>query len=84
MCAIRWMLGFDCPGCGLLHAFWYLAQGDVGTSVHWHPMGVVFVFWAGLLLGQRVRWLQLSALMNRIVAHSVLAGLFVTWMIKLF
>jgi hypothetical protein len=36
-CLWRTLTGLPCPGCGMIHAFLALAQGDVRAACHYNP-----------------------------------------------
>lgn len=79
-CAISYLLGFDCPGCGLLRSIGALMQGEFQQSIFWHPMGVLV-----LLLGMNGWWLKkvLTKRGSKIVSYVFLFGLFFHWSLKM-
>ena len=46
-CPFHHITGLDCPGCGMTRAAYWLAKGDVGIAVSYHPF--VLPFAAGWL-----------------------------------
>jgi hypothetical protein len=68
-CLLKYVTGFDCPGCGGTRAAWYLLHGDVPAAARHHAVFVfavpfllyVYVAWAGRrLFGWRLPQLRLS------------------------
>lgn len=57
MCPFRLCTGAACPGCGLTRSALTLLQGEVATSVRFHPLLIVFVAQAliALALGRTLR-----------------------------
>lgn len=50
-CLWRAMTGLPCPGCGMIHAFLSLAQGNLGAAWEFNPGSVVaatILVWAGI------------------------------------
>ncbi|MCU1238280.1 MAG: hypothetical protein JWP63_6247 [Candidatus Solibacter sp.] len=51
LCAFRWITGRACPLCGLTHAVFALAKGNIGAALHYHalsPLAVLLIaaaFW---------------------------------------
>jgi len=43
ICMFKLMTGMPCPGCGLTRSVVALLHGDLTTSLHFHPLGVLFV-----------------------------------------
>jgi hypothetical protein len=39
ICASRWLLGVECPGCGLTRSFVALASGQLSQSLTFHRLG---------------------------------------------
>ena len=35
------MAGFECPGCGMTHAFVHLTHGQWRESIRWHRVGAL-------------------------------------------
>jgi Protein of unknown function (DUF2752) len=52
-CLLKYVTGFDCPGCGGTRAAWYLLHGDVPAAARHHA---VFVFAVPFLLYMYVAW----------------------------
>ena len=45
MCAVKWFLGFPCPGCGLLHALAAALRGSWAEAFSFYPIWpLVLVF----------------------------------------
>jgi hypothetical protein len=47
-CPFKVATGLPCPGCGLTRSSVALLHGDLGTSLYYHPLGVVMI--AGAVL----------------------------------
>ncbi|MHC5021045.1 MAG: DUF2752 domain-containing protein [Planctomycetota bacterium] len=54
ICAFEIWTALPCPGCGMTRSMTCLAQGDLLSSVTYHPFGVVF---APLLAFALLAWL---------------------------
>ena len=92
LCAVHYMLGLSCPGCGFTRSIVALIHGDVARSIGWHPMGIVAmlilsIVWlrslVGLVfpsIGERFRFRSQSV---RLLSHAFVAGLFVQWLFYL-
>ena len=92
LCAVHYMLGLPCPGCGFTRSIVALIHGDVVQSVRWHPMGIVamlilFIVWLRSLLslgfpvvGERFRFQSQSV---KLLSHAFVAGLFIQWLFYL-
>jgi Protein of unknown function (DUF2752) len=52
-CLLKYVTGFDCPGCGGTRAAWYLLHGDLPAAARHHA---VFVFAVPFLLYMYVAW----------------------------
>jgi len=39
-CGFRFVLGADCPGCGMTRALLALLRGDPAGSFRWHPLAI--------------------------------------------
>ena len=52
-CLLKYVTGFDCPGCGGTRAAWYLLHGDVPAAARHHA---VFVFAVPFLLYMYLAW----------------------------
>ncbi len=68
-CLVKYVTGFDCPGCGGTRAFWYLLHADLPAAARHHLVFVfavpfvayVYAAWAGRkLFGWRLPALRLS------------------------
>lgn len=53
-CAMHEMTGLHCPGCGGTRAFFFLAHGDLLTSIRYNPWALVLVVGLGIWAGKRV------------------------------
>lgn len=79
LCALRFLTGLDCPGCGLLRSLVALVRGDLEASVVWHPMGVLVALWAlSFWWWRRVR---LSKQAQRWIGYAIVGGFFVPWIV---
>ena len=45
LCLFHRLTGWDCPGCGIGRALFWLARGDVRRSVAFHPAAPVLLAW---------------------------------------
>jgi Protein of unknown function (DUF2752) len=52
-CLLKYVTGFDCPGCGGTRAAWYLLHGDVPAAARHHA---IFVFAVPFLLYMYLAW----------------------------
>ncbi len=52
-CLVKYVTGFDCPGCGGTRAAWYLLHGDLPAAARHH---LVFVFAVPFLLYLYAAW----------------------------
>lgn len=43
LCPFRHITGYSCPGCGMTRACASLARGEIGASLHFHPLASVFI-----------------------------------------
>ena len=66
-CLLKYVTGFDCPGCGGTRAAWYLLPGDVPAEVAWTLGLDAWTSMATRPLGE-VRQLALSAQPSRYLA----------------
>ena len=79
LCTFRNLTGFDCPGCGLTRSVAALLHGDVGGSLHAHPLGaVVFLLGLGLWGSALASWAKRGRLVSPIGARTP------TWTIAAF
>lgn len=91
LCAVRYILGMNCPGCGFVRSVAMLLHGNIQKSVSFNPMGIVGVilisviwineFVIGYIFKREVR---VGAAGIRIVGIAFVAGLFVQWFIYLY
>lgn len=45
LCGFKYLLGIDCPGCGLTRSFLSLARGNIGAAVHYNAAGpLIYLF----------------------------------------
>jgi hypothetical protein len=81
-----------CPGCGLTRATFFLLQGKVQDSLHFHAfapivlLGLVIVFAAAVLPeDKRQRWLDWVIVIEQRtgVVMILLAVLFLYWLARL-
>jgi hypothetical protein len=42
-CGLRWLLGIDCPGCGMQRAFVALLRGDLISSFRYNAATLPFL-----------------------------------------
>ncbi len=70
MCAVKWMLGFPCPGCGLMHALWAVVH------LQWKVAFVFFPIWPVFILFVVLR-------RNHTVGRFFLGALLVQWMVRM-
>ena len=50
LCPFQALTGLPCPGCNMTTALYWLAKGDPGRSLWYHPMAVPTLLAAGLCL----------------------------------
>ena len=97
-CPFKVATGLPCPGCGLTRSSVALLQGDLGTSLYYHPLGVAMVagavvvglvdlvvWWRGCRTGAEP--LPPSWIMERIFATPApwiaIAALAIVWVVRL-
>jgi hypothetical protein len=56
LCPFRLLTGLPCPGCGLTRSIGVLAQGNLQLSLNFHPLGIVIVFIALLIMFFPIRF----------------------------
>ncbi|GAB7043215.1 MULTISPECIES: DUF2752 domain-containing protein [Catenuloplanes] len=57
-CIVKYLTGFDCPGCGGTRAVWYMMHGDIPAAARHHAVllfavpfvAYLYVAWAGKAL----------------------------------
>lgn len=81
LCAVKRMIGINCPGCGFVRSVFALLNGDVRQSILLNPMGSVAAFIVSCLwLKELFKYkFQLSPKVVNFVALAFVAGLFVQW-----
>lgn len=91
-CPLLHFAGLPCPGCGLTRATFFLLQGKVQDSLHFHAfapivlLGLVIVFAAAVLPeDKRQRWLDWVIVIEQRtgVVMILLAVLFLYWLARL-
>jgi hypothetical protein len=97
-CPFKVATGLPCPGCGLTRSSVALLHGDLGTSLYYHPLGVVMIVGAVIVgLVDLVVWwrgrrpgaepLPPSWIMERIFATPApwiaIAALAIVWVVRL-
>lgn len=45
-CPLERIIGIPCPGCNMLSALYHLLHGDIQTALFFHPLVIVFCFYA--------------------------------------
>jgi len=86
-CGSRWLLGIDCPGCGLTRSTVYLMHGHLAESLKMHRLGwpilllivshIPYRVWC--LSGNRAR-IPWSGLADRILWGGLIGLLYLNWM----
>lgn len=77
-CPMVIVTGFPCPGCGLSRAVWFLLTGQLGRSLHLHPLAffwIVFILYFSAnryILGKRVTKAMTAALAVLVAATLIL------------
>lgn len=74
-CPFLWFTGIPCPGCGMTRAFLALVQGDFLAAFGYHPLFLLVLVYAGILL---ISW---AARSYRIVRSRWFTGIFITAML---
>ena len=46
LCPLKMLTGFPCPSCGITKSIVYLYEGDILTSLSYHLLGPIVVFFA--------------------------------------
>ena len=81
-CIPRLITGIPCPSCGMSRAWLALLRWDLISALRYHPM-----FWCVPVLGLYLLFdgkLFPHAKVNTWVLGSILAGLFLVWIARLF
>lgn len=79
-CPYAWLLGIECPGCGMTRAYLALLKLDFTKAFSMHPMFwsvpilLVYYFLDGELF--KVKWL------NNAILILIFAGFFINWFVK--
>lgn len=90
-CTIRFMLGFDCPGCGMTRSLAMLAHGQIMRSIDFNPMGPV-LFLIGCYVWLRLFYIKVTGRSDEAIASragskfigtAFLAGLMLQWFIHI-
>ena len=86
LCAIKRMIGINCPGCGFVRSVFALVNGNVRESIDYNPMGIVaFILLGVLWLSQFVikplfkKDFRPSSHVMYVVSLSFVAALFINW-----
>lgn len=91
-CAVKHMLGIDCPGCGITRSVVALVHGELRESVDLNPMGIVAAvvmtyLWLKAALAQFVLRRGVGPLMSpggiKLISAAFVAGLFIQWFVYL-
>lgn len=91
LCAVRFFLGIECPGCGLTRSMLSLIRGDFSESIQFHPMGILIALVAIYLtvraLGNLFFDFRMKPLLGdkakMIVTAGFLVGLFGQWCVRI-
>lgn len=86
-CPIERILGFPCPGCNMLSAIYHLFRLDLCTALYFHPLVIVFVFYAFMELVFYLKYKSLhtkQARNLRIVFFVLLFLVYVYRMVTIF
>ena len=68
LCPVMRFYHIPCPGCGLTKSFIFLYRGDLATSIHFHPFGIIIVCVLCLfMLLAIIDWIGNFNLFNKIV-----------------
>ena len=61
LCYFKGLTDIPCPGCGMTRAGACLIRGEVGQSIHYHPLGIAIIpalAFLGILAVAPPRWRQ--------------------------
>ena len=82
-CPFHSITGIECPGCGMTRACIALGRGDIGNALHYHPLSIGLVLFAGgfALAPCRMRryWRFLSQSTRSAVTWSLLVLVLGLW-----
>ncbi|MBI2336733.1 MAG: DUF2752 domain-containing protein [Deltaproteobacteria bacterium] len=90
LCVVKLALGFECPGCGLTRAFYFLIHLQFLSALKMnaavYPLALLFFLW-GVSHSFRLFWgrypMWSSKRGNQMISSSFLVLLFLQWMLKL-
>ncbi|WP_461533747.1 DUF2752 domain-containing protein [Sinomicrobium sp.] len=54
-CPLKWLTGFDCPGCGFQRSLMALLQGDMEKSWELYPATIPLLLLFAITLWQRIQ-----------------------------
>jgi len=89
LCLFHRVTGIACPACGLTRAAAAFARGDLGESLHWHPLFVLLAVEASALWlawGIALRAQQRLAPLRRLAPRLAIATgvlLLAVWILRL-
>ncbi|NBK97965.1 MAG: DUF2752 domain-containing protein [Erysipelotrichia bacterium] len=86
-CPFEQIIGIPCPGCNMLSACYHLLHGDIKTALYFHPLVIVFCFYALLELICFVKYRTLKnkpAYYLRIIFFTLLTIVYIYRMCVLF
>jgi hypothetical protein len=61
VCAMKRQFDVPCPGCGLTRSWVAAAHGDLDTSLGFHRLGWLVMFYVGLQVVRNACWLAVPA-----------------------
>ena len=86
LCPLRRVTGVWCPTCGMTRAFGWLAHGNLGESLRYHPLAAVLLIEGILVSGvwwyQRRRRRDDQSWLHRLLVANALLML-VVWVVRL-
>lgn len=89
ICLMKTLLGFPCPGCGVLHAVAAIMHGHLAAGWRANPGGVVLALLFGFQISARPfaivsgRADRLVSCVSRQGSQAVLVLLMVVWLLRL-
>jgi hypothetical protein len=87
-CPLHFISGIECPGCGMTRACIALARGDWTQALHYNPLSMGLILFAGayaLAPGSlRQKWARLTPGIRRTTKWAVLASVLLFWVFRIF
>lgn len=80
-CPIKWLTGWDCPGCGSARALHSLLHGHIAEALAFNPWLPIVLIMAGLALIGSARPGKIRSFIHSPLTLGIFVGLSIGWMI---